>query len=323
MSLTTLNRRAATAAIAGGAFAFAGVRPASAQTKLRINYIPIFDVTPMFAAIDKGFFAEEGLVVEPTPSTGGAAGVPGLMAGAYDIMYGNVVSIFLATQQGFKLKVVAPGIKIFEDEMENAALAARKADGIKSGKDLEGKTLAVNNRNGVIWLYAHAWVKKSGGDPAKVTFKEVPFPQMVDALRAKQVDATFLVDPFLTNALNDPALELVVRPYRYVQPGVEVGQYLTTEEYFTKNQENVRKFYRAMVKGVDWYNKNRTSPEAFRIISGFTKLPLDVLAKQTLGTLPAKVDLAQLDKTQLLMKDAGLVKSTIDVKTIVDPAIVK
>ena len=47
----------------------------------------------------------------------------------------------------------------------------------------EGKSIAVNTRNKVIWLYARAWVKATGGDPERVTFKEVPFPQMEDALR--------------------------------------------------------------------------------------------------------------------------------------------
>lgn len=301
----------------------AAMVPASAQTKLRVNYIPIFDVTPMFVAIDKGYFAEEGLAIEPTPSTGGAAGIPGLMAGAYDLLYGNVVSTFLATQQNFKLKVVAPGTHIVKDEPEGAGIVSRKADAIRSGKDLEGKTLAVNTRNGVIWLYAWAWVRKSGGDPAKVTFKEVPFPQMLDALRAKQVDAVYVVDPFFANATNDAAMDLVVRPYSDVQPGVEVGQYVTTADFHAKNPAAVQKFYRALVRGIDWYNKNLSSPELHRIIAGFTKMRPEVVALQKMHPMQAKMDVAQLAKTLELMREAGMVRTAVDIKSIVDPAIAK
>ena len=262
--------------------------------------------------------------IVPTPSTGGAAGIPGLMAGAYDVTYGNVVSTFLAVQQGFNLKVVAPGTKILPDAPEGAGLVARKADAIKSGKDLEGKTVAVNTSNGVIWLYAYAWIKKTGGDPTKVTFKEVPFPQMVDAMRGKQIDAAFAVDPFFTNALADTAtFDLVTRPYREVQPGLEVGQYVTTQEFFGKNQETVRKFYRALAKGVDWYNHNLTSADVNRIIAAFTRMKPEVVAQQKLGQLPVTMEVAQLAKTMQLMKESGLLKADIDLKTLVDPVIAK
>ena len=46
-----------------------------------------------------------------------------------------------------------------------------------------------------------ASVRKAGGDPAKVKFVELPFPDMPAALQAGQVDAIFVVEPFLTAAL--------------------------------------------------------------------------------------------------------------------------
>jgi hypothetical protein len=38
----------------------------------------------------------------------------------------------------------------------------------------------VDTRNNVIWLYARAWIKRSGANPAPVAFRDVPFPQMND-----------------------------------------------------------------------------------------------------------------------------------------------
>src|SRR5258708_3777771 len=194
-SMKNLNRVVLTAAFTALA------TTASAQT-VRVNYIPITDVTPLFVAIDKGYFAAEGLTIVPTPSVGGAAGVPGLMAGAFDVMYGNVVSTMLAQQQGFKLEVIAAGTKQFENPVNTNGLVARQGDSIKTGKDLEGKTVAVNTRNGIIWLFARAWIAKSGGDPSKVTFKEVPFPQKLEALRGKQNDAPLIGNPILHAAVD-------------------------------------------------------------------------------------------------------------------------
>jgi len=128
------------------------VAPAAqaAPEKLRVSIIPINDVTPLFAAIKQGYFAEEGLEVDTAPSAGGATGIPGLIAGSFDIVYGNVVSMLLAAQQGIDIRVVAPGTKIETVENDTSAMVVRADSGIATGKDLEGKTVGVNTRNNVI-----------------------------------------------------------------------------------------------------------------------------------------------------------------------------
>jgi NitT/TauT family transport system substrate-binding protein len=296
---------------------------ASAQT-MRVNYIPITDVTPLFVAIDKGYFKEEGLSIVPTPSTGGAAGIPGLMAGAFDVMYGNVVSTMLAQQQGFKLEVIAAGTKQFPNQGRTNGLVARKADGIKTGKDLEGKTVAVNTRNGIIWLFARAWITQSGGDVSKVTFKEVPFPQMLDALRGKQVDAAFMVNPFFNAATTDAdTFRSFAAPYDEVQSGVEVGHYIATQDYFTKNRETVAKYSRAFRKGVQWYNANLKDPDLLRIISGFTKMKPELVATLDLQKLPEVMSIDTVAKTVKLMKDNELITGDVDIRGMTDPDALK
>ena len=48
--------------------------PAFAQpVKLRVSTIPIIDTAPLQVAMAKGFFAAEGLEIDTTPTTGGAA----------------------------------------------------------------------------------------------------------------------------------------------------------------------------------------------------------------------------------------------------------
>ncbi|MFX4497600.1 ABC transporter substrate-binding protein, partial [Acinetobacter baumannii] len=83
-------------------------------------------------------------------------------------------SVLLASQQGLDVKVIAPGTKVLLADVDTAPIIVRSDSGIKNGKDMEGKSIAVNTRNNVIWLYARAWIKATGGDPDKVVFKEIP-----------------------------------------------------------------------------------------------------------------------------------------------------
>ncbi len=304
---------------AGSLIVSAAMLPAHAAEKLRVSIIPINDVTPLFAAIKNGYFAEEGLEVDTAPSSGGAAGIPGLVAGSYDIVYGNVVSMLLATQQGIDIRVVAPGTKIETAENDTSAMVVRADSGISSGKDLEGKSVGVNTRNNVIWLYARAWIKQTGGDPDKVTYREVPHPQMEDALRQKQVDAGYMVIPYVALATAKPEFKAVGHPYSAVQLGVDVGQYLTTSKFLADKPETSAKFLRALRRGVEWYNANRGKPELLEIVSGFTKIDVELLKKVKMSPSPLKVDPDQIEKTMKLMIDNKLLRAPIDVKPLLFP----
>lgn len=285
--------------------------------RLRVSIIPINDVTPLFAAIQQNYFADEGLVIDTSPSAGGAVGIPGLVAGSFDIAYGNIVSALLAVQQGIGLRIVAPGTNVADAETDLTAMVTHSDSGIRTGKDLEGKAVGVNTRNNVIWLYARAWIKATGGNPDRVLFREVPHPQMEDALRQKQIDAGFMVPPYVGIAVEKPELRVIGRPYSEVQLGADIGLYLTTEEFMRERPETAAKFQRALRRGVEWYNANLGKPELLKVVAGFTRIDVDVLAGIKMASSPLRVDPAQMTKTMMLMIDNKLLRGPIDVKPLV------
>jgi NitT/TauT family transport system substrate-binding protein len=315
-----LNRRSLLQT--GAALAVAGTARAAELERVRVSIIPINDVTPLFVAIKQGFFEQEGLMVDTSPSSGGATGIPGLVAGSYDIAYGNVVSTMLAAQQGIELRVVAPGTKIQEAKNDHSALVVRRDSGIRSGQDLEGKVVGVNTRNNVIWLYARAWIKATGGNPDRVTYKEVPHPQMEDAIRQKQADAGYMVVPYVTLATGKPEFEKIAHPYSAVQLGVDVGQYLATAAFLQAKPETVAKFARALRRGITWYNANLTNPDLLPVISGFTKIEVSLLQTLTLAPSPLAVEPAQMEKTMQLMIEHRLLRGPVDVKPLIGPTAV-
>ena len=303
-----------------GLFIVANHRAAAADLeKVRVSIIPINDVAPLFVAMKNGYFRDLGLEIDTTPTQGGAAGIPGLIGGSFDVVYGNVVSVLLASQQGLDVKVIAAGTKAALRETDTTPIIVRSDSGIKSGKDLEGKSISVNTRNNVIWLYARAWIKATGGDPDKVTFKEVPFPQVEDALRQQRVDAAFLVAPFSVVALQKPGLTAIANPYSDIQPGVDVGQYITTGKLLSTRPEMIKKFVTGLRKGVEWFNANRTSEELLTVISGYTKTDASILKSVALPEAPLQSDLPQVKKTMELMIENKLLPGPVELSKIIDP----
>jgi NitT/TauT family transport system substrate-binding protein len=282
------------------------------STPVRVGILPTVPVAPFFAALQEGYFKEEGLDVTVQSTQSGAVSIPGMVAGAFDIVYTNTPSVLQAQQQGIDLRIIAGGNKNELRPPEASGLVGLKQSNLRSGKDLEGKTVAVNVRNNLIWLFAREWVKKTGGDPDKVTYREVPFPQMLDALKAKQVDAAFAIEPFLSFGLSDPNLAIVAWPISTVAPGIQAAVYVMTAEKAAKHPAVPAKFLRALSRGAEWVKANLNKEPYLKLLSGYSKLDPKLIASMPAMAPTSEVDVASLKRMSELMREHGLLKSDID-----------
>ena len=301
--------------LAAALLAFA---PAQAQekVKLRVSTIPIIDTAPMQAAIAKGFFAAEGLDVDTTPTSGGAVGLPALAAGQVQVTFSNIISIVLGAKQGLGFKVFAAGAGTGDAPPDLAGIVVKKGSSLKTGKHFEGKRIAVNTRNNVIWLYARAWVQATGGDPDKVTYLEVPFPQMNDALRGDRVDGAFVVEPFLSAGTASGMGEVIGWPYFTVQKRIPIGMYAATESYIKANPGVIERFTRAYNKGVDWVNQNKGSDEWTKIISGYTRMKPEQIKGLNIPVFDKTIDVGQVEPVIELMRKHKMLEGSFDTKAL-------
>lgn len=315
MSPLPLRRRTVVTALTTATLGLAAPLVRAQATKLRVSIIPIIDVAPLQVAIAKGYFAAEALEVDTTPNQGGAAGIPALAAGQVQIVFSNVISTILAARQGLGLEIIAAGSTTGDAPPDLAGLVARKGSALKTGKDFEGKRIAVNTRNNIIWLYARAWVRATGGNPDAVTYLEVPFPQMVDAVKGDRVDAAFAVEPFLSAGVAGD-LQVVAWPYTTVQKGLPAAQYVASKTYIQQNADLIDRWVRAYLKGVDWTNQNQTSEELMKIISGYTRIPTEVLRKLPMPAYQKTVNPVALEPVVEEMRRNGLLDAPFDAKSL-------
>lgn len=319
-----ITRRVALATLASATAAAAVTRNAfSAELQaVRVGMINIIDDAPLHVAVKRGYFEAEGLNLQLSPISGGAAAIPGLLGGAFDIIDGNSVSTLLAVSQGLKLVVVAPSTNM-KPGTDVPTMVGRKDENFKTPADFAGKVFAVNNRNNINWLYGRAWLLKNGIQPQPSSFKEVPFPQMLDAVVRKQVDGAFIVEPFQLAALATGKVKVIGSPFIDVQPSVDVGEYATTADYAAKNLPIIEKFDRALRRGIDWFNNNRHDAKLYELISSFTHIPLETVKHLDLPVRPMESSLEQHRKTAELMLAQGMISKPIDVSEVLLPISMK
>jgi NitT/TauT family transport system substrate-binding protein len=288
-------------------------------TKLRVSTIPIIDTVPLSAAIAQGYFKAEGLDVDTTPTVGGAVGLPALVAGHFQIGYSNIVSIILGASQGLGFQIIAAGSASSDAPPNTAGLIAPKTAKLKSGKDLEGKRIAVNTRNSINWLVVREWTRLTGGNPDRITFLEVPFPNTVDALVGKQVDAGFTVEPFLSAGTSTGAMEIIGWPYDRIMKRVPISQYAVTKSFAEQNPRVVERWVRAYNKGIDWINEKRGSDEWIKLVSSHTHLKPEQLRNIAVPVWEKTVKEPDVEKIVEVMRTHKLLdkNKAFDVKSMI------
>jgi NitT/TauT family transport system substrate-binding protein len=276
--------------------------------KVRVSTIPIIDTAPLAAAQAQGYFREAGLDVDTTPTVGGAVGLPALAAGQIQIGYSNIVSIILGAHQGLDFQMIAAGSASGDTPPNTAGLFTAKGKGIKSGKDLEGKRVAVNTRNSINWLVVREWARLAGGDPNRITFVEIPFPTMVDALRGNQIDAGFTVEPFLSAGVNSGTIEVVGWPYDAIMKRVPISQYAATKSYISQNGQVIDRWVKAYNRGIDWINANKGTETWVNLLAAHTRLSPDQVRNIAVPLWEKTVDPAAVAKMIELSRTHGLME---------------
>jgi NitT/TauT family transport system substrate-binding protein len=136
---------------------------------------------------------------------------------------------------------------------------------------------------------------------------------MVDALRSKQVDAAFLLDPYKSLAMNDPSLELFAWPSSTVIPGLSTAVWIVSGKMADEKPEVVRAYLRAFTKGGKWVNDHLGTEPYFKLVAGFTKMDPERVAKIPAVPQEMEIGIAAINGIGDVMQEFDLLKTKVDV----------
>ncbi|MFD4256348.1 ABC transporter substrate-binding protein [Streptomyces sp. NPDC058534] len=287
-----------------------GAGSSGGTISVEVGLIPIVDVAPLYLGQKKGFFEERGLKLSFSSAQGGAAIVPGVVSGQLDFGFSNMTSLMIAQSNKVPVKAVANGIAstgVVGEDFE--ALTVKGDSPVKSPKDLEGKKVAINTLKNINETAVRASVRKAGGDPDKVELVELAFDQMPAALDAGRIDAAMVVEPALATVKSQGGRE-IASPMIDVAPKLTVAMYFTSTKYAQEHPKMVQKFQEATAESLAYADAH--PDEVREIVTTYTKIPADVLAKVTLPKWPAEPNRAAIEELARLGEADGLFEQTPD-----------
>ena len=231
--------------------------PASAQTKVKFTLDWKFEgpATPYLVALDKGFYKDEGLDVTVDPGNGSVESINRVAGGTYEFGFADISALIKFRDNKDNTPIKA--IQMVYDAPPNSIVVLKKS-GIKTPKDLEGKTLGAPATDASFAAWP-IFAKANGIDVSKVKIENIGFPVREPMLAQGKVDAitAFYFSSYFnlkTNGIPDD--EIVFLMMRDL--GVELygNAVIVNPAFAAANPKAVAGFVRATVKGLQETIKN-------------------------------------------------------------------
>jgi NitT/TauT family transport system substrate-binding protein len=253
----------------------------AAGPKIRVGYLPLSAGLPLFAAVEKGYFKDAGLDVQPVRFGSAQQIMEAMLAGRLEgcangtgtatLGIGNI-----AEKGVFRLFCTNPSNK---DHVLEEILVG-KASSYKTLADLKGKKIA--SGPGIQNTVLCKAIFEGAGVPG-VRPIELPYEQHVAAIAAGQVDACYTLEPMGTlgrqNGTTRVLEPAVVSHYVLGDPAApwHGGAAALTAAFINANPQVAKQYIAAYLRGVDLVRHSLDS--ALVYLNGYTPITAE-LARQ-------------------------------------------
>lgn len=256
------------AGLLAGIIALTGCGSSTTGTpgEIRIALNNTSDSLAVVVANQQGFFAKRGLKVLPK-TLNDISLVPSLLGRQYDVGI-SVAPIMIRSAAG-RLPIVAISGNT-GDTAEDQEVQIFVRPDIADMKQLQGKRIAAPTLTGNINIATKAWLGKNGVDPDAEQFVQVPTPNMLDQLRAGQVDAVELIHPFISLA-KQAGMRSLGDPERALGEDYVGNTYwVANSSWASANRTEVSAFKAALDEAAQWIRAN--TEQAYQTSAAYTKV---------------------------------------------------
>lgn len=283
---------------------------------VKIGIVPTAEFAPVYVAQEQGIFAQQGLSVEITTVASAAAAVPAVLNGQLQFGASATPPFFIAVEKGLPIKAVVANAGVEKSTSTDLTAKVLVQDGspINGPTDLEGKKVGVNALGSMSHVAVSALVTAAGGDPKKVSFVVMPFPDEEAALRQGRVDAIATSEPFLTQSVIAGGVRSVAPLFAVTYPaGTTYALMFASQQEITDHPDVVQRFQRAMMTVNQLVS---SKPELLRAaLVKYGKLPQDLADKVVLPPYSQEFGVSGMQKMADLMVQDGFLSKKLDVTT--------
>jgi NitT/TauT family transport system substrate-binding protein len=285
----------------GGSGAAKDATPA----KIEVGYTNTGSLVGLFVAKDQGMFARRGLDVDLVLIALNST-IPSALVGGSIQVGGTTPSVLMQAVDGGLDLVAIGGVAVNDIHKSNAGVVARPGVNIHTAKDFVGKRVGVPGIGAYMHVLFRKWLTDKGVDWHKVNFVEVPLAQASDVLRAGNVDAMLVGEPFISRVLSAKTGYLVSPYFTEMPDGLFSMYFASRRDWAQSHKAQVAAFRDAMAEANAFVVKDPAKSR--EILGRATHLPPDVLAAMVLSTVKLDVPPSDVDYWSQLLVDQKVIQ---------------
>jgi NitT/TauT family transport system substrate-binding protein len=264
--------------VVGASAALALGSPAIGQSlpTVRVASSPNDDLGAILYALQAGLFRNVGINVTLQAANNGSAVAAGVVGGAFDIGKISAIPIINAHMRGVPLSIVFPNKLRVAGRPTDDALVVAAGSPIRTGKELNGKTVAVAALKDTTWITACAWIDANGGDSSSVQFIEMPLSAVASALEANRIQAGCALEPYTQAGVRSGKTRILGDLDSAIAPHFLQSAWCATPSWAADNRQAAVAFANAMAAAARYCNAHpdKVSP----LVADFTHLDAATIA---------------------------------------------
>ncbi len=336
---TRVRGLVAVGAIAATVVGFAGLTAASAAEKVVLGALRFTSHAAGFIALDKGYFADEGLDVSFEFFQAAQPIAVAVASGDVDFGVAGVTGGLMNLAEKDAVRLVAGVLHEKKGVDGMMIMASNKAyeEGLDTVPEIKGHSMAMTQVGSTFHYMTSRVAEKEGFTIDDV--KLVPLQKvgsMIAALKSGQVDAMIMVPHIAKSLVNNGDAKELGWLYDYAE--YQISALFTSVKNIEERRPMVEGFIRAYAKGIADFNRVMLAADAdpaekeemTKIIHKYVynDRPYEKAAPSIQAGAMNLNEGAALNKTDVAaqmqwFQDQGLVQSKLDVDKLVDDSFVK
>jgi NitT/TauT family transport system substrate-binding protein len=254
--------------------------PSRPTQSVKIAHAPSLLFAPLYVAIEKGYFAEQGIEVMLETVTAGQDAMALAANSQLDaVVAGFSVALFNAVDRGLDIRVVG-SMGTQPKQGRPTALMVRNdllgGGQVKEMSDLNGRKIAIAGGNGSTGAYLLATKLRDGGLTLNdVEIVNLAFADQVQAFKQGAIDAAIPPAPFTEQIRQDGSADYFGGPFT---PGSSSVGIIYGPTLLNERADVGKRLMAALVKGSRAIQGDAIkSDEHLAIFSKYTRIPAETL----------------------------------------------
>ncbi len=283
---------------------------------------------PQYAAIELGFFEEQGLEIELSTGQGADAVAAAVLSGQVDIGFAGPEAAIYVYNEGRDNY-----LKVFSQvtQRDGSFLVSRKQNDNFKWTDLKGAHVLPGRKGGVPYMTFEYVLKNNSLDTKKDVKLDnsVQFAMMTSAFSSGTGDYVTAFEP-TASMLESEGKGYIVASVGEAAGDIPFTAYFASKDYINENPDIIQGFANAVAKGQKWCKEHTAKEIAEVVAPAFPDTDINLLTKSIQNyisidawcTTPVMKEEA-FNRLQDVMTSAGELSKRADFYDVVDNSFAK